>query len=147
LSLCTEIDQMHQETRAFDMFEKVEAQTFPSVCTGNQAWDVGDHTGSIVGELHHAQVRGQRRKWIIGDFRLGSRNARQESRFASIWEAKETNVRQEFELHQEPAFFAWGTGSRLPWSPIRRRREAGITLAATPTMGRDKALTVLLEVP
>src|SRR5262245_45883481 len=96
LFLCTEVHQVHQETRAFDVFEKVEAQTSPGVCTGNQAWDVSDHTGSIVGELYHTEVRGQGGKRIIGDFRPGGRNVRKQGRFASIREAEQANVSQEF---------------------------------------------------
>lgn len=69
LFLGAQVEQMHQETRALNMFEEVESQTLALVRPRNQAWNIGNDTGGILRLLHHTQVWRQRRKRIVSDFR------------------------------------------------------------------------------
>jgi pSer/pThr/pTyr-binding forkhead associated (FHA) protein len=106
------------------------------VCALDQAGNVG-HDEGVIASLHHAEVRLEGGKRVVGDFGSGGGQARNESRFASIGKAHQADVGQQLQLQ-----FNLENLARLALLVLRGclmsgSSEARITSAASAAFGRN----------
>src|ERR671932_407814 len=57
----------------------------------DQAGNIGDDEG-LVADLDHAEIRTERRKWIIGDLGTRGTDRREQRRFTRVWEADQPDI-------------------------------------------------------
>jgi len=101
-----EIEQHQQDPGSFDVAEELMAQPLPVACPLDQPRNVGQHHLEPIIHPHHAEVRLEGREGIVGDLRLGRRDAADERRFPDVREADDGNVGHQLELEPEPPLFA-----------------------------------------
>ena len=72
----------------------------------DQSGHVGDHEAAILTESHHAEIRHERREWVIGNLRPRRGNARDHRRLAGVGKTDETHVSEQLQLETHVLDFA-----------------------------------------
>ena len=94
-----------QRAAALDMAEEAVADTGAFMRAFDQARDVGEHEfAALVAD--DAEIGMQRREGIVGDLRLGGRDAREESRFAGIRQADDADIGDQLQPQPDPFLLA-----------------------------------------
>ncbi len=83
---------MQQQSGALQMTQELHAQAGAFRRAFDQAGNVGNHKTFFVGDAHHAEVRVQRGKRIVGNLRPRVRDRRDEGRFAGVGHTKQADV-------------------------------------------------------
>ena len=99
------VDQMNKKPRTFHVAEKTDAEAGAFVSAFDEAGEIGDDkgatefravpTGASVG-VDDAEIGFKRGEGIVGDFWARGRNDGNQSGFARIGEAHESDIREEF---------------------------------------------------
>ena len=115
------------------------------MCAFYQSRHIGQHEGAIT-SLHDSKIGLQSGERIIGNLRPGSREARNQSRFAGVRKADEADIRQELEFQTKADNL-----TRMPFFMLGRRlvgrgRETGVTPAASSSCGDCEGLSGSREV-
>ena len=102
-----DIHQMHEQPRALDVPQELDAKAVPLVRAFDQAGNIGDDEGRvIIVRAHDAQVRLERGERIIGDLGLGGRDARDQRRFAGVRKSDQPDIGQQLQFQPQMSFFA-----------------------------------------
>ena len=99
------IDQMEDHCAALDMAKEAGAE--PGAFAGplDQPRQVREHELCII-EPHHPELGMQCGERVVGDFRPGVRQAGKQRRFASIGQADETGIGDQFQPQPDPQLLA-----------------------------------------
>src|SRR5262249_39640123 len=108
---------MQKQTRALGVAEELVTEPFAFGRARDEPGQVGDHERVVLVGAHDTEGRLERREGIVGDLRLGRRQARHEGRLARVGKAGHADVGEELQLEMEPA---------LPAGPRSARRAAGL---------------------
>lgn len=85
----------------------------------DQSWNIGDDECFFTAvERDHAQLRFERREWIIGDFGTGGRDSRNQSGFADVGISDQANIGKQLQLEAERLLFTMGAVLRFVRSAI-----------------------------
>ena len=117
------------------MAEKPGAETGALARSLDQPGQIGEHEFGLVVDAHDAELRMQGRERVVGDFRPGVRQARQQRRFAGIRQADETGIGDQLQTQPHPELRARASPDRRGAAPgwsnscnaycrSRRRRRA-----------------------
>ena len=79
------VDEMEQNRGAVDMAEKIVAETFAFGGTLDEARDIGDENVFFV-DGGDTEIGDDGGEGVVGDFRFGVRDDREEGGFASVGE-------------------------------------------------------------
>jgi len=109
------VDEMDEQSRAFDVAEKTDTQARPQVCAINKTGEVGDDEGAAkfgavsagasVG-VDDAEIRLERGEWIVRNLGTRSGNHRNQSGLARIGVTDQADVGQKFQLQAKMPLFA-----------------------------------------
>ena len=135
-----------QHPGALDVAQKLHSQSRAEMRALDQARHVGHDERLLVRLLahrHHAQVRLERREWIIGNLRPSGRDARNQRRLAGVGIARPAP--------RPPAVSVPAGTPLLPGPPqlVLARRLVGaggkvlVPAAAAPALGHNQALVRL----
>src|SRR5262249_56452137 len=102
----------------------------------DEAWDVGEHE-VVIPRPDDTQVRLEGREGIVGDFRTGRADGRDERRLARVREAHEGGVGHETEVEAEPLLLAVLALLGEARRPARVRQEAGVAAPTAPATPPD----------
>ena len=140
------VEQMHEHPRAFDVLEKLIAETNSLVRAFEQSGNVDDNERFVIGDAHDAQLWFQRRERILRDFRPRRRHDREQCRLSGIGNADDTAIRQQPQLETEretfPGFAVFGKARRLPHTG----REVLIAESAAPPACSEHAHSGLVQI-
>jgi len=109
----------------------------------DQARNVGDDETDFVpgiAHLNHSQIRLQRSKRIVGNFRPRRRDAGNQSRFANVGIAHQSHVCKQLQLQPVGMFFTGASGLVLAGSLMHGSREARVAPSAPSATGNHHAL-------
>ena len=104
-----EVEEHDQDPGPLDVAQELVAQALALCCPLHQAGDVGHDELRAVADAtdpDDAEVRLQGRERIVGDFRLGGRDRRDQRRLAGVGESDQGHVGHQLELHVEPELLA-----------------------------------------
>jgi len=103
--IASRVDQVDQDTAAFDMAEEAIANSRAFGGTCDQTRNVGkDEFAPLVAD--HAELRARGGEGVGPDFRLGVGHLIDEGRFSGIGKANEPGVGEQFEPQPDPHFLA-----------------------------------------
>src|SRR5262245_40683502 len=119
------------------MREELRAESVAFVRAFDQTRHIGHDEGSVIAQLHDAEIRRQRRERVVGDLRPRRRDARDECALARVREADESDVREELEPQAQLPGLAWRAGFGSTWRAIGGRRKCRVA-TATASAPRDK---------
>ena len=140
------IHQVRQQARALDVPQKLDSQAVAQVRALDQARDIGHHEAAEVLELHHAQVRFERRKGIVGDLGTRRRDARNQGGLAGVRKPDQPHVRQQFQLQPQTLLIAGPAGFVLRRRLVSGGRKARVAASALAAAGHHEALSGLGEI-
>ena len=129
---------MQQQARALEVREKVEAETMPFGSALKQARHVEDGDLTIDREIDHAENGLNRGERIIGDFRLGVRDAAQQRRLTDVRKAEQCGVGEQLELQRERKLLSQAAELGGTRSLAHGGSEATIPRAAATAVGDDR---------
>src|SRR5689334_166051 len=86
----------------------------------DQPRQISEHEFGLVVDPHDAELRMQGRERIVGDFRLGVRQARQQRRFPGIRQPDQTGIGDQLEAQPHPEFASGPTRTGAARRLIRR---------------------------
>ena len=138
-----DVDEVHQDLRAFEMPQELVAETETAVCAFDQARYVGDDEAAILAQPDDAEIRCERGEWIVGDLRTSRGDPRDERRFARVRIPDEPDIGQELQLEAEVFLFARLAGLDLPRRAVRRCREVRVAETSAAASGDEHALSLL----
>ena len=120
---------MQDHAGALGMAEETRAQARAFMRAFDQAGQIGDHEIGAA-DAHHAELRIQRGERVIGDFRLGRGDAREESRFARIGQADQADIGDQLQPQPDGFFFCRLAGIGVARRLVGRTLEMRIAEAA-----------------
>src|SRR3954470_12396977 len=91
--------------RTFDMAQELVAETATFAGPLDQPGDVGDHELDVV-EADDAEVGFEGRERVVGDLRLGRRDAGYERALAGVGESDDGDVSHQLQLEVVPVLLA-----------------------------------------
>src|SRR5690606_38845046 len=142
--LRVERDQVGEGPRALDVAEEPEPEPAPLVRALDDPRDVGDDERPVPRQLDDAQVRLERREWILRDLRARGRDRGQERRLPCVRLADEPDVRDQLQLQGDPPFLARLALLPPPRRAVRWCDERRVPAPAT-AASRDHQLLTILE--
>ena len=101
-----EIDEMHEHGAALDVPQKLVAEAVSFVCAFDETRNIGNDECLLVIRFDDAEVRDERGEWIVGDFRFGGADHRDQRRLAGIRQTDDSHVGDELQLDEQLALFA-----------------------------------------
>ena len=131
---------MQQHARSLEVLQEADTQSSALGGALDQPRDISHDEAAVDADCHYAQVRMQRSKRIVGNFRLCRRNGADQGRFAGIRQSKQSNVRHDLELEAELALLARQARHCLARRAVRAALELRIAPAALATLGDEQAL-------
>ena len=121
------------------MAEETGAEAVALVGALDEARNIGEDEARSS-DTHHAELRVQGGKGIIGNLRFRCRNSGEQSRLAGIGKSEKTCIGDELQSQPQPALLAHlariGTARR----PVGRRLEMRITEAAIAAARQAQAI-------
>ena len=141
-----QVDDVQQQTRALQVTQELMAQARAFGSAFDQAGNIGDHKALLVRHAHHAQVRVQGGKWVIGNFRARVRDGRNEGRLAGVRHAQQAHVGQYLQFQAQFAAFAFLALTFLAWRAVGRGLEVDIAPAAFAALGQHFGLAVFGQI-
>ena len=96
----------------------------------DQSGNIGERETLLVGNRHAADIRRQRRERVGRDFRPRRAERGQQRRFARVGKSDQSGLRDQPQLHPDPALLARGARRRDSRRAPRRRREMHVAAAA-----------------
>ena len=142
----SKVENVHQQAAALDVGEELVAEPGAGAGPLDQARDVSEHELALVAleRAEHGMQRGER---VVGDLRLGPREAGEQRRLAGVRQPDQAGVGQQPQTQLEPALLA-----RQPVLGEARRlaRGRGEVLVAAPpaSTARDqRRLAALGQIP
>ena len=97
---------MRQQPRPLDVAQELDAESVSFVRSFDQTGDIGDDEAAEVVELHHAELRFERRERIVRDLGPRRREARNERGFAGVRESDQSHIGEQLQLEPQPALVA-----------------------------------------
>ena len=139
------VNDMHDQGRALDVAQELMAQTLALARTLDQTRNVGNDVRILTG-THHAEVRHECGKRIVGDLGTGGTHARDKRGLAHRGEAHECGIGHKLHLKLNPVLL--GRFAQLSERGRAAHRRHKVRIAqATGTAGRhDNALAVVHQV-
>ena len=131
---------MNQYPGAFDVPQKIVAETGPGVRPLNEAGDVGQNHTAIVVQLHHSQVGSQGGERIVGDLGASGADRGKQGRFTGVGDANDAHVGNELEFQCEPAFRAGFAALGNPWGLVGAGGKTGVAPAAQASPSNDNLI-------
>jgi len=138
-----DIDQVQQQTRSLDVSQELCAETMACAGSLDQSRNVGNHIAVLVGRFaggDHAEIWLQSCERIIGDFRSGRGNPRNQCRFSRIGIADQADIGQQLQLKPIMTFLARTSQFVFARSLMRGRREVLVAAPATSPFGDHDSL-------
>ncbi len=102
------IDKMDEEAGALDVAKELDAEACAEMRALDEAGDVGDNEAFFIGRVadgDDAELRLKGGEGVVGDFRAGGGNARDEGGFADVGITHEADVGEDAEFQTVSAFF------------------------------------------
>ena len=130
---------MDEYPRALDVAQEPVAEPRPFGSAFYEPRHVGKDKASAVSKVHHAKVRIDRRKRIIGDLRVGIGDAGQKRRFAGIRETDQADVRNQLQFQSGIELHGRLAGFRILGSLVGRSREIHVPASAASAAEYDLA--------
>src|ERR1044071_3595452 len=131
------VHQVQKQLSPFDMSEKTITQPVSFVRALDQSRNVRNHKRAEVAHIYHAQMWLKSREWIVGNFRVGGGNSRDERRLAGVRKNDQTHIRKQFQLELEFKFLARTSFLVITRRAICRSRKVRIAETATPGLLRQ----------
>src|SRR5437763_720810 len=123
------VDHVNEKPRALDVPQELLAEAKTAARPLDEPGDVGDDELAIV-EPRDAQIRNERREWIVRDLRSSAGESREERGLSRIRQTGEADVGEELELEVNLPLLAlasvFGDARRAP----RARRKTGVAFSA-----------------
>ena len=113
--------------------EVTEAGTFRRAF--NQTGQVSDHKALLGAHPHYAQIRVERGEGIVRDAGASVRDGRDESRFAGIGHAQQTNVGEHFQFEFQAFLFTGPSRCFGARRTVGRALKAQVAKAAIAAFG------------
>ena len=131
------VDHMQQQPRALEMRKELVPQADTLARSLDQSRHVGDDQLPAVGRLDRAEVRRERREWILRDLRPCVRDARQERRLPRVGQSDERRIGKQLQAQLNRAFFPRHADLGEAWRLPGRRRITLVAMAAAAALGHD----------
>src|SRR5437867_2696540 len=96
---------MKENAGALDVSEELNAQTMTEMSAFDQTRNVGDDEGFVAVDGNDAELRLERREWVVRNLRACRRDARNQSGLADVGIADQPRVRQKLQLQSKILFF------------------------------------------
>src|SRR5262249_31791215 len=139
------VDEVDEYLRPLEMTEKLMPQPKPAVRPFDQARDVCDDKTAVLAEPHHAQIRRQSCKRVVGNFRPRRRDSRNQCGLPRIRKANEPDIREELQFEMEKLFFAWFAWLHFSRSAIGGGGESCVPHAAAATTGHEHTVAFVSQ--
>jgi hypothetical protein len=107
--------------------------------------NIGEHKFASV-NVHNAELRIERREWIIGDLRLGGADCSKERRLPGVRQSDDTGIGDEFEPQTNGVLLTRETGIGATGRAIGRSLEVRVTEAAVAAARQHDALAYFGEI-
>ena len=145
LKTARHVDDMHDQGRTLDVAQELVAQALALARALDQTRNVGNDVRILTG-THHAEVRHERGKRIVGDLGTGGTHARDERRLTHRGKAHERGIGHKLHLKLNPVLL--GRFAQLCERGRAAHRRHKVRVAqATGTAGRhDNALAIVHQV-
>ena len=136
---------MHDQRRTLDVAQELVAQALALARALDQTRNVGNDVRILTG-THHAEVRHERGKRIVGDLGTGGTHARDERRLTHRGKAHERSIGHKLHLELNPMLL--GRFAQLSERGRAAHRRHKVRVAqATGTAGRhDNALAIMHQI-
>ncbi len=131
---------MDQHAGALDVAEELVAQPDAAVGPLDEAGQVRQHEGALAADRHQAEIGVLGGEGIIGDLRLGVRQAAEQGGLAGIGQADQPRVGDDLQLQHNPALLAGGAGLHLARGAVGGAGESPVAPAAPAAAGDDDFL-------
>ena len=131
---------MHQQAAAVDVAQEVVAQTRAVGRALDDAGDVRHDEARALGDVHHAEVRKQRREVVVCDLRVRLGDDGKERALAHVREAHEPDVREELQLQEDRVALAGKPRLCKARHLARRGGEVLVAPAAAPAAAGGEGL-------
>ena len=144
-----DVDEVDDDAGALDVFEELDAEAVAEVCAFDEAGEVGDGEGELVGPLadgDYAEVGFEGGEGVVGDLGFGGGDARDEGGFADVGVADEAGVGEETELEAVVALFAGAAEFVLARGLVGGGGEVLVAASAASAAGDDDGLVGAGEV-
>jgi hypothetical protein len=97
---------VQQQLRPLNVPQESIAETVSFMRAFDQTRNVGDDERAKVAQIDNAEMRLQRRKWIVRNLRVRSGDGRDESGFSGIRKTNQTDISKQLQLKLKLKFLA-----------------------------------------
>ena len=115
-------------------------------CALNKAGHVGNHKTLFACDAHDPEMRMQRRKGIVRDFRAGVGNRRNKGGLTGVGHSKKSHVRKNLKFQTQFTVLTRFPGCCLPGCSVRTRLKVKIPQATPAALGKQLLFPVLGKV-
>ena len=145
LKTARHVDDMHDQGRTLNVAQELVAQALALARALDQTRNVGNDVRILTG-THHAEVRHERGKRIVGDLGTGGTHARDERRLTHRGKAHERGIGHKLHLELNPVLLGRFAQLSERGRATHRRHKVGIAQTAGATGRHDNALAVVHQV-
>ncbi len=137
-----DVHQVQQQSGSLQMAQELMAKACAFGSAFDQARYVRDHETAVFVHAHHAEIRVQRGKGVVRDFRPCRGDGADIGRFAGIRHAEQADVGQNLELELQTATLARRAWRTLARRAVGARLEMNVAQASLPAFCQHCGLAV-----
>ncbi len=141
-----EIDEMQQDSGAFDVTQKIVTQSDAHVGAFNETGNVGKDRAVTGGFADDAKVGDEGGEGVVGDFGPCGGEGRDQGRFSGVGQADDAHFSEELEFEAEFALFAFFSRLRSFGGAVVVGEESGVSESAFAAFDDENGLIVVGEV-
>ena len=127
------------------MLQELYPESFSGTCSWDESWHIFEHQRTLL-IFHDTEIRYQRGKGIIRDFRSDIRHRLDQCRFSCIRKSDNPDISDELQLETDDLLLSDIAELCKMWSLTRRGREVRISKSSSPSATENEFLSKCVEV-